>query len=230
MEEKTDEVCDKCGSPMVIKWGRYGKFLACSGYPECKNTRQMAGGEGDGGPSCTRTWPRRSAPRTASPWSLKKGRFGPFLACTNYPDCKVTKRLVRGEGGKLQVEALTPIDEKCPECGKRPHVAPRPLRRLHRLQRLPELQVHQEEGSQARSASSAPSAARARWSSARAAGAARSTAAGAIPSASSPRTTGRSPSPARTAAAPTCWRRRPRRKARSSSAATRPATTSARRA
>ena len=47
MEEKTDEVCDKCGSPMVIKWGRYGKFLACSGYPECKNTRQMAGGEGD---------------------------------------------------------------------------------------------------------------------------------------------------------------------------------------
>ena len=45
-EEKTDEVCDKCGSAMVIKWGRYGKFLACSNYPECKNTRQLAGGEG----------------------------------------------------------------------------------------------------------------------------------------------------------------------------------------
>jgi DNA topoisomerase-1 len=66
-EEKTDEVCDKCGSPMVKKWGRYGTFLACSGYPECKNTRQLPGGDGEHGPSCTRTWPRRSArstPRT----------------------------------------------------------------------------------------------------------------------------------------------------------------------
>ena len=48
---------------------------------------------------------------------LKKGRFGPFLACSNYPECKTTKRLVRGEGGKLQVEQLAPIDEKCPDCG-----------------------------------------------------------------------------------------------------------------
>src|SRR6185295_2491091 len=46
-EEKTDENCDKCGSPMVIKWGRYGKFLACSGYPQCKNTRQVSGAKGD---------------------------------------------------------------------------------------------------------------------------------------------------------------------------------------
>ncbi|MET0555740.1 MAG: topoisomerase DNA-binding C4 zinc finger domain-containing protein, partial [Vicinamibacteria bacterium] len=52
------------------------------------------------------------------PMVLKKGRFGPFLACTNYPECKVTKRLIRGEGGKLQVEQLPPIDEKCPECTK----------------------------------------------------------------------------------------------------------------
>jgi len=50
MEEPTDEVCDKCGKPMVIKWGRYGKFMACSGYPECKNTRQIAGAEGEGAP------------------------------------------------------------------------------------------------------------------------------------------------------------------------------------
>src|SRR3990172_3162368 len=41
MEEKTDITCDKCGMPMVIKWGRFGKFLACSGYPECKNTREV---------------------------------------------------------------------------------------------------------------------------------------------------------------------------------------------
>src|SRR5436309_683404 len=46
MEEPTDEKCEKCGSPMVVKWGRHGKFLACSGYPECKNTREIARSNG----------------------------------------------------------------------------------------------------------------------------------------------------------------------------------------
>jgi DNA topoisomerase I len=117
MEEKTDEVCDKCGSPMVIKWGRYGRFLACSGYPECKNTRQMAGEEA-GAPDIHEDVAKEVCPTHALSMVLKKGRFGPFLACPNYPECKVTKKLVRGEGGKLQVEALAPIDEICPECSK----------------------------------------------------------------------------------------------------------------
>ena len=56
-------------------------------------------------------------PKDGNPMVLKKGRFGPFLACTRYPECKETKRLVRGEGGKLQVEVLAPIEEKCPACG-----------------------------------------------------------------------------------------------------------------
>jgi DNA topoisomerase-1 len=116
-EEPTGEKCDKCGSPMVKKFGRYGTFLACSGYPECKNTRQMAGGEGDG-PEVHEDVAKEVCPNDGQPMVLKKGRFGPFLACTNYPDCKVTKRLVRGEGGKLVVEVLAPIDEKCPQCGK----------------------------------------------------------------------------------------------------------------
>jgi DNA topoisomerase-1 len=115
-EEPTDEKCDKCGSPMVIKWGRYGKFLACSNYPECKNTRQIEGGEG--APEVHEDVAKEVCPNHAQPMVLKKGRYGPFLACPNYPECKVTKRLVRGEGGKLQVEALKPIDENCPECGK----------------------------------------------------------------------------------------------------------------
>jgi DNA topoisomerase I len=115
-EEPTEEKCDKCGSPMVIKWGRYGKFLACSNYPECKNTRQIEGGEG--APEVHEDVAKEVCPNHAQPMVLKKGRFGPFLACPNYPDCKVTKRLVRGEGGKLQVEALKPVDENCPECGK----------------------------------------------------------------------------------------------------------------
>jgi DNA topoisomerase-1 len=116
-EEKTDEVCDKCGSPMVIKWGRYGKFLACSNYPECKNTRQMAGGEGADTPEVHEDIAKEVCAKCNSPMVLKKGRFGPFLACSRYPECKNTKRLVRGEGGRLQVEQLAPIDEKCPECG-----------------------------------------------------------------------------------------------------------------
>jgi DNA topoisomerase-1 len=117
MEEKTDEVCDKCGSPMVIKWGRYGKFLACSNYPECKNTRQIAGGEGEGAPELQEGVTAETCPKHAQPMVLKKGRFGPFLACPSYPECKETKRLVRGSDGKLQVEQLAPIDETCPECG-----------------------------------------------------------------------------------------------------------------
>jgi DNA topoisomerase-1 len=120
MEEKTDEVCDKCGSPMVIKWGRYGKFLACSAYPECKNTRQLAGSGDEGGPELHADVAKEVCPLDPAhgPMVLKKGRFGPFLACPNYPECKATKRLVRGAEGKLQVEALRPIDENCPECGK----------------------------------------------------------------------------------------------------------------
>jgi DNA topoisomerase-1 len=117
-EVETDEVCDKCGKKMVIKWGRYGKFLACSGYPECKNTRQLEGGEGTDAPELHEDVGKEVCPNDQQPMVLKKGRFGPFLACTNYPECKVTKRLVRGEGGKLQVEQLPAIDEKCPDCGK----------------------------------------------------------------------------------------------------------------
>jgi DNA topoisomerase-1 len=115
-EEKTDEVCDKCGKPMVKKWGRYGNFLACSGYPDCKNTRQLAG-EGAGEVEVHEDVTKAVCPKDGQPMILKKGRFGPFLACSRYPECRETRRLVRGEGGKLQVEVLAPIDEKCPECG-----------------------------------------------------------------------------------------------------------------
>jgi DNA topoisomerase-1 len=118
-EDPTDEVCEKCGKPMVKKWGRYGTFLACSGYPECRNTRQLAG-EGEGLPEVHEDVAAQvcAVDPAHGTMVVKKGRFGPFLACSAYPECKATKRLVRGEGGKLQVEALRTIDEKCPSCGK----------------------------------------------------------------------------------------------------------------
>ena len=68
-EEQTDETCDKCGTPMVIKWGRYGKFLACSGYPECKNTRQLEGGEGRRARAARGRREGGLPQRTASRWS-----------------------------------------------------------------------------------------------------------------------------------------------------------------
>jgi DNA topoisomerase-1 len=118
LEEETEEVCDKCGRRMVIKWGRYGRFLACSGYPECKNTRQLAGGEGTDLPELHEDVAIAVCPRDSQPMVLKKGRYGPFLACSRYPECRETRKLVRGAGGKLQVEQLERIDESCPQCGK----------------------------------------------------------------------------------------------------------------
>ncbi|HET8643993.1 MAG TPA: type I DNA topoisomerase, partial [Vicinamibacteria bacterium] len=98
VEEATEETCDKCGKPMVKKWGRYGTFLACSGYPECRNTRQLAG-EGEGLPEVHEDVASEVCPVDAAHGTMvvKKGRFGAFLACSRYPECKATKRLVRGE-------------------------------------------------------------------------------------------------------------------------------------
>ena len=89
MVEKTDEVCDKCGSPMVIKWGRNGRFVACSGYPECKNTKPLPGEEAE-----TKT--DEKCEKCGSPMVVKTGRFGRFLACSAYPECKTTKAITLG--------------------------------------------------------------------------------------------------------------------------------------
>lgn len=103
VEERTDEKCDKCGAPMVIKLGRFGKFLACSKFPDCKNTKQIN----------EKTHKPEEIPKEnekcdkcGSPMVIKSGRFGAFLACSAYPDCKNIKSLNKGTG------------VKCPECGK----------------------------------------------------------------------------------------------------------------
>jgi len=108
MEEPTDQICEKCGKPMVIKWGRHGKFIACTGYPECTNTRELAQ-EG-----VTEQDEQEYCDNCGRPMVLKKGRFGQFLACSGYPDCKTTKQL--GAGQKPQD---VPLDEPCPQCGNK---------------------------------------------------------------------------------------------------------------
>ncbi|HVN81290.1 MAG TPA: type I DNA topoisomerase [Terriglobia bacterium] len=118
MEEPTDEKCEKCGSGMVIKWGRHGRFLACSAYPECKNTREIARDNGAAPEGTVEVEQiEEICENCGKPMTLKRGRFGQFLACTGYPECKTTKRLSASAAGKAHVPDI-PLNEACPECGK----------------------------------------------------------------------------------------------------------------
>jgi DNA topoisomerase-1 len=87
--EPTDEVCDKCQQPMVIRWGRFGRFMACSGFPACKNTRELVSENGVS-PTTTPTV-NDTCDTCGRPMVLKRGRYGEFLACSGFPDCKTTK-------------------------------------------------------------------------------------------------------------------------------------------
>jgi DNA topoisomerase-1 len=88
--------CEKCGKEIVIKWGRNGSFGACQGYPECRNTMEVE--KDDEG-----NWVKVPPPTTdeicetcSAPMTIKRGRFGSFLACTRYPECKTTKPISLG--------------------------------------------------------------------------------------------------------------------------------------
>ena len=94
-DEMTDILCEKCGHPMIRKSGRYGKYLACSNYPECSNIKSE-------GAEISST----KCPKCGANMVVKSGKFGKFLACPNYPECNAT----------------LPFDseiskEKCPNCG-----------------------------------------------------------------------------------------------------------------
>jgi DNA topoisomerase I len=98
-EKPTDIKCDKCGKPMIEKMGRFGKFLACSGFPECKNAKPIPGSAED-----MKT--DEKCPTCGAPMVVKRGRFGPFISCSRYPDCKTIKKIEKKTG------------VMCPECGK----------------------------------------------------------------------------------------------------------------
>ncbi len=101
-EEKTDQLCEKCGRPMIIKTGRFGRFFACSGFPECKNTKQI----GKDGQMKQTEKTNEKCPECGGPMEVKHGRFGKFLGCLKYPECKGIKKMEKSTG------------VACPECKK----------------------------------------------------------------------------------------------------------------
>lgn len=94
MDVETDEICELCGSNMVIKYGRFGKFMACKNYPECKNTKPIVNKIGVKCPKC--------GEGEIIVRKTKKGRA--FYGCSKYPDCDF-------------IEWNKPVEEVCPECG-----------------------------------------------------------------------------------------------------------------
>jgi len=117
-ETPTDLVCEKCGKPMVIKWGKNGRFLACTNYPACKNTMNFKQGEkGEIQPE-EKQITDIPCPLCGKPMSAREGRFGKFLGCTGYPECKHTIN-VGPDGAPLAAPAGgKESDAVCEKCGK----------------------------------------------------------------------------------------------------------------
>ncbi|PYY06552.1 MAG: type I DNA topoisomerase [Acidobacteria bacterium] len=119
MEKPTDEKCERCGSPLVIKWGKHGSFYACSSYdkddPEsCTFTKENPINLPDlDSADMQETTQEEYCENCGRVMVLKRGRFGQFMACTGYPDCKTTRRLDQGR----KVPDI-PLDEICPKCGR----------------------------------------------------------------------------------------------------------------
>ena len=119
MEKPTDEKCERCGAPLVIKWGKHGSFYACSTYDKddpksCTFTKENPINLPDlDSADMQETSQEEYCENCGRVMVLKRGRFGQFMACTGYPDCKTTRRLDQGK----KVPDI-PLDEKCPECGR----------------------------------------------------------------------------------------------------------------
>lgn len=106
VNEKSDEVCDQCGKKMVIKLGRFGKFLSCSDYPNCKNAKPLGDKEEDKEfIALQEKYKGERCDKCDGELEVKRGRFGLFLGCSNYPKCKNIKPIIK------------PTGVKCPKCG-----------------------------------------------------------------------------------------------------------------
>ena len=114
----TDIDCEQCGKKMHIRWGKNGLFLSCSGYPDCKNSKNFARDSKGKIQAATEGVVRGKCELCNRDMVEKSGRFGTFLACTGYPECKNTRSLQedRREG---QEKAVQYTDEICDKCGGR---------------------------------------------------------------------------------------------------------------
>jgi DNA topoisomerase-1 len=136
----TDEVCDKCGSKMAIKFGRFGQFLACTNYPECKNTRDLAkpavaNGNGEvSAEAVENPYADETCEKCGRPMTLKRGRFGQFLACAGYPECKNTRKITKSGVAAAPVM----LEEKCPECQSQLAIRQGPYGEFTACSRYPE--------------------------------------------------------------------------------------------
>jgi DNA topoisomerase-1 len=121
----TDEICEKCGAGMVIKFGRFGQYLACENYPECKTTREVASKQSavnsqqsaENGAAQTETEEIPSCELCGKDMALKRGRFGAFYGCTGYPDCKNIRKIDKKSGAATTVAPPVELDEICPKDG-----------------------------------------------------------------------------------------------------------------
>jgi len=102
-QEAMDEKCPKCGKPLILRLGRKGKFIGCSGYPECDYTANV---DGEKNIVETEVVEGRVCPKCKSPLHIKMGRYGKFIGCSNYPNCKFMEPLEKPEDTKV----------KCPLC------------------------------------------------------------------------------------------------------------------
>ncbi len=103
-DEPTDMVCEKCGKPMVIKSGRFGKFYACTGFPDCRNTKPYD--KDDAGNEIPPETTDEKCQLCGKPMEVREGRYGKYLRCTGFPECTGKKPLHKGTG------------VTCPKCGE----------------------------------------------------------------------------------------------------------------
>jgi DNA topoisomerase-1 len=117
-ETPTDLICEKCSSPMVIKWGKNGRFLCCSNYPDCKNTMNFIHDENGKVKHVETQTTEVKCNKCGKDMAVKEGRFGQFLACSGYPECKNTMNATKNENGEIVAQEAPATDEVCELCGK----------------------------------------------------------------------------------------------------------------
>jgi len=102
--EESDETCPECGKPMAVKLGKFGKFLACTGYPDCKVAKPLNGDAEQAEPELS----DEKCDKCGEPMAIKHGRYGKFLGCSAYPECKNIQPLEKPKDTEIP----------CPDCGK----------------------------------------------------------------------------------------------------------------